>query len=68
MLMSYSSLLRIWEVPLNAFLPTFLGSILFIISDSLIAVRKFKRKFKGIGVVIVVTYITAQLLIISGLV
>ena len=68
MLMSYTSLLRVWTVSTSSFLLTFSGTILFIISDSLIGYRNFKRKFKGIGVVIVVTYISAQLLIIGGLV
>ena len=66
--MSYSTLLRYWNVPKCSFLLTFLGSILFIISDTLITIRNFKRKFKGIGTVIVFTYIAAQLLIIIGLV
>ncbi len=67
LLMSYSSLTRFWNLPFYSFLMTFSGSILFIISDTLISVRNFKRKFKGIGTIIVVTYIAAQLLIIGGL-
>ena len=67
LMMSYSSLLRIWNLPLDSFLMTFCGSILFLVSDTLISVRNFKRKFKGIGTIIVVTYIAAQLLIIGGL-
>ncbi len=67
-LMSYSALLRVWNMPFRDFFLTFSGSILFLISDSLIGVRNFKRKFRGIGTVIVVTYIAAQLLIIAGLV
>ena len=67
LLMSYASLLRVWNVSVLRFILTFLGSLLFIASDSLIAVRKFKRQFRGIGTFIVVTYITAQLLIIAGL-
>lgn len=68
MIMSYSALLRIWNVSFPDFLLTFSGSILFIISDTLIVIRNFKRKFKGIGTIIVITYIAAQLLIIAGLV
>ena len=67
LLMSYSSFLRIWDVSRLSFVLVFSGSILFIISDSLIAVRNFKRKFRGIGRMIVFTYIAAQLLIVTGL-
>jgi uncharacterized membrane protein YhhN len=67
LLMSYSSLLRVWNVPALSFILTFTGSILFIISDSLIGVRKLKAKFKGIGTLIVVTYLAAQILIIVGI-
>lgn len=67
LLMSYTSLIRFWGVNSAAFILTFSGSILFIISDSLIAVRKLKTKFRGIGTLIVITYITAQILIILGI-
>ena len=67
LLMSYASFLRVWNVSRFQFAMTYAGSILFIISDSLIAVRNFKRKFRGIGRLIVFTYITAQLMIVIGL-
>ncbi|MDC7227371.1 MAG: lysoplasmalogenase [Spirochaetales bacterium] len=67
MLMSYCSLMRVWVLPISEFLPTFMGSLLFIASDSLIGYRNFKRKVRGIGTLIVATYIAAQLLIITGL-
>lgn len=67
LLMSYSSLLRAFNVPALSFILTFVGSLLFIISDSLIGIRKLKTKFKGIGTLIVVTYLAAQLLIIFGI-
>lgn len=42
------------------------GAILFVISDSSIAINKFSFKFKSSGYVIMLTYITAQYLITSG--
>jgi uncharacterized membrane protein YhhN len=42
------------------------GAILFVISDSVIAVSKFSYKFEFSGIVIMSTYILAQYLIISG--
>ena len=67
LLMSYTSLLRIWNVNTTSFILTFSGSILFIISDSLISIRKLKRQFHGVGTMIVFTYIAAQILIVIGL-
>ncbi len=67
LLMSYSALLRIWSVPSPSFILTFSGSLLFIISDSLIGVRKLKTKFRGMGTIIVVTYLAAQIMIICGI-
>jgi uncharacterized membrane protein YhhN len=42
------------------------GAILFVISDSSIAVNKFGHRFESSGVVIMSTYIIAQYLIITG--
>jgi len=44
----------------------FIGTIIFIISDSLLALDTFKRKVAHSGVFIMVTYIIAQYLIIAG--
>jgi uncharacterized membrane protein YhhN len=53
---------------LNAYLLTFLGAILFIISDSTIAFNKFVQPFDYANVVIMVTYILGQFLIIEGMI
>ncbi len=67
LLMSYSALIRLWS-ELNIFtLLSWSGSILFIISDTLIAYRNLKRKLPGIEAAIIITYIAAQFMIISGL-
>lgn len=42
------------------------GAILFVISDSSIAVNKFSLPFKSSGIVIMSTYILAQYLIVTG--
>jgi uncharacterized membrane protein YhhN len=42
------------------------GAILFVISDSAIAVNKFSHHFESSGIVIMSAYIIAQFLIITG--
>jgi len=43
-----------------------LGALLFVISDSALAIDKFYQSFEGVGVIIMVTYGLAQLLITEG--
>ena len=43
-----------------------LGAILFIISDSVLAINKFYQQFDLAGVIIMLTYALAQLLIVLG--
>jgi uncharacterized membrane protein YhhN len=43
-----------------------IGAILFVISDSLIAINKFHMKINFAGVMIMLTYVTAQYLIVRG--
>jgi uncharacterized membrane protein YhhN len=45
-----------------------MGAILFIISDSVLAINKFYQSFGGAGIVIMLTYAFAQLLIVSGVI
>jgi uncharacterized membrane protein YhhN len=42
------------------------GAVLFVISDSVIAINKFTLQFAGSGIVIMSTYIIAQFLIVTG--
>jgi uncharacterized membrane protein YhhN len=44
----------------------FLGAILFVISDSLIAINRFVGQFPLSGIVVMVTYALGQYLIIAG--
>lgn len=65
-LMSFSSLPRFYYVSFYKFLFPFIGSILFIISDSLLSLRKFKKTIKENSISIMFTYILAQFLIVLG--
>jgi uncharacterized membrane protein YhhN len=65
--MSFTSFSRIWTASFLSVLLTFTGSLAFIISDSLLAFNMFKVEKKKNDVIIMTTYILAQLLIIFGL-
>lgn len=41
------------------------GSVLFILSDSMIAINKFYQPFEGAGIAIMTTYVAAQFLIVQ---
>lgn len=57
---------RIDKVNRKSFLLVLAGAILFVISDSAIAINKFSYKFEYSGIVIMSTYIVAQYLIVKG--
>jgi uncharacterized membrane protein YhhN len=67
-MMSFSSLLRVWAFNGMSFWLPVLGSFLFLISDSLLAFQTFKAGTKNWGEFIVVTYTLGQLLIVIGLI
>lgn len=50
----------------SAFQSMMLGAVLFVLSDSLIAVNKFGHPFAGAGVAIIATYIVGQWLLARG--
>jgi len=52
----------------NAAMSMMGGAILFIISDSVLAINKFYKPFEGAGIVIMLTYAFAQLFIIAGVI
>ncbi len=66
--MSMMALNRKGRVSHASFLPVFAGSVLFVISDSMIAVDKFYSEFHLAGFWIMITYMTAQYLIMRGLI
>ncbi len=65
-LMSFSSLLRIYTVHGYQFWLPFIGSMLFVISDTVLAFNAFKSKTTCKEIVVMLTYTMAQLLIIAG--
>jgi len=68
MAMSMMALNRRGRVNPPSFRYVFFGSILFLLSDSMIAINKFSTEFPLAGFWIMITYISAQYLIMRGLV
>lgn len=68
MLMSMMALNRKHRVGERSYLLVFLGSLLFLLSDSMIALNKFYSEFWLAGFWIMITYISAQYLIMRGLI
>lgn len=66
--MSMMALNRHSRVSYRSFSLVFIGSVLFVISDSLIALNKFYMEFSMAGFWIMLTYIAAQYLILRGLI
>ena len=66
--MSMMALNRNGRVNRNSFLLVFLGSLLFVLSDSMIALDRFYTEIPFGGFWIMVTYIAAQYLIMRGLI
>jgi uncharacterized membrane protein YhhN len=62
--MLYSAYLRKTD---SSYYFIFIGAILFVISDSLLALVKFYFSFSGNSIYVMLTYILAQLLLILGL-
>lgn len=65
--MVLAALFRFGKTSSSSFALVFGGAILFMISDSLIAINKFLEPLPMAGVWIMVTYIVAQYLIVTGL-
>lgn len=66
--MSMMALNRRGRVNPRSFRFVFFGSLLFLLSDSMIAINKFTAEFALAGFWIMITYISAQYLIMRGLV
>jgi uncharacterized membrane protein YhhN len=65
--MSFASLTRIWVVDMSiSFIFPFIGSLLFLCSDSMLGFYTFKGKFKKGDIYIMLTYVLAQALIVGG--
>ncbi|MGC1391053.1 MAG: lysoplasmalogenase [Bacteroidales bacterium] len=57
---------RIEKVKKDSYYLVLAGAILFVISDSAIAVNKFSHQFESSGIIIMSTYIFAQYFIVTG--
>ena len=66
--MSMMALNRLGKVGRSSYLLVFIGSLLFLLSDSMIALNKFYSEFWMAGFWIMITYISAQYLIMRGLI
>ena len=66
--MSMMALNRSGRVGVQSFKLVFIGSLLFLISDSMIAINKFYSTIPLAGFLIMITYISAQYLIMRGLI
>lgn len=65
--MVLAALFRFGKTNASSFALVFGGAILFMISDSLIAINKFLEPLPMAGIWIMVTYLFAQYLIVTGL-
>ncbi len=66
--MVLTALFRYGKTSSQSFWLVFMGAILFMISDSILAVNKFLEPVSRSGLYIMITYIAAQYLIVSGIV
>ena len=66
--MSMIALNRLGRVNYSSYILVFIGSVLFVISDSLLALDKFYTEISMAGFWIMLTYISAQYLIMRGLI
>jgi uncharacterized membrane protein YhhN len=65
--MAAMALNRQGRVPAVSFVLVMAGAVLFVVSDSMIALNKFSEKFAHAGFWVMLTYMSAQLLIMTGL-
>jgi uncharacterized membrane protein YhhN len=66
-LMALNALFRYGRTTTKSFLFVFMGAVLFMLSDSLLAINKFYASFSSAGAMIMMTYCTAQFLIVEGI-
>ena len=67
MAMVITAIYRLGRTSFASFVPVLFGAFLFMISDSLLAINKFLDEIPLAGFWIMVTYIGAQFMIITGL-
>jgi uncharacterized membrane protein YhhN len=67
-IMTLNALFRFGHTNPNSFWLVLAGALLFMLSDSLLAINKFMNPFPGAGFMVMLTYISAQYLIVEGLI
>jgi uncharacterized membrane protein YhhN len=67
MVMAINALFRLGHTNQASFGWVFIGALFFMISDSALAFIKFHTPFVGASVTIMLTYITAQFMIVNGI-
>lgn len=65
LLFAYNGLL-IWKKPANQYV--FFGALFFVVSDSILAINKFHMPIQKSAFIIMLTYLVAQYLIVTGIV
>lgn len=65
--MVMNAIFRFGRTPSMSFWLVLFGALMFMVSDSILAINKFMGGIKMSGVLVMTTYITAQYLIIEGL-
>jgi uncharacterized membrane protein YhhN len=66
--MVLNGLFRLGKTNNKSFGLVFVGALFFMVSDSLLAINKFLDPFPSSGLLVMSTYVTAQFLIIEGLI
>jgi uncharacterized membrane protein YhhN len=66
LIMLAAAINRYNAVPGTSFVMALTGAILFVISDSALAINRFRKPFRLHQLVVMLTYITAQYLIVGG--
>ena len=65
--MVIAALMRYLKTSKRSFYLVLIGAVLFMLSDSTIAINKFLKPFEGANIFIMTTYIVAQALIVLGI-
>lgn len=65
-LMALTALFRYGRTNSKSFFLIFIGAVLFMVSDSLLAINKFHHAFSAAGALVMLTYSVAQFLIVEG--
>ncbi|HYV94758.1 MAG TPA: lysoplasmalogenase [Chitinophagales bacterium] len=68
LLMGMSALNRFGKIYLRSFNEVFCGALLFIMSDSLLAINKFSVAIPSASFLIMLTYVAAQYFIVKGMI